>query len=346
MAGFRDYTLDKYLEKLTGADYTAVIYVQEKKNGEINRVFDSVHSAGTYISYDTENQDKITNNIACIWIDVYKPVLQNRNVLYNMSKTRENLICGIAIANIFTGTSYISEFQQPLSIQPTTFDELERMIATHSPSEIVFISPFVQDDINLILQYSGINSRTVHCINSLESEKVAKCAQQKYISHILSKFYGEDSINSCAEFNIYPTATQSFCYLLDFVQEHNPNLVKNISTPVFHTKSEMVLANHTLKQLNIIDDNSFDGIQHGHLSSVNSFLNKCCTSMGRRRFYSQLVNPTTDVKWLNIEYDMTNIMLSESMVDKISPLRKQLTQMRDIEENRKQTQRQEQGGKQ
>jgi len=331
MAGFRDYTLDKYLEKLTGADYTAVIYVQEKKDGEINRVFDSVHSAGTYISYDTENQDKITNNIACIWIDVYKPVLQNRNVLYNMSKTRENLICGIAIANIFTGTSYISEFQQPLSIQPTTFDELERMIATHSPSEIVFISPFVQDDINQILQYSAINSRTVHCINSLESEKVAKCSQQKYISHILSKFYGEDSINSCAEFNIYPTATQSFCYLLDFVQEHNPNLVKNISTPVFHTKSEMVLANHTLKQLNIIDDNSFDGVQHGHLSSVNSFLNKCCTSMGRRKFYSQLVNPTTDVKWLNTEYDMTNIMLSESMVDTISPLRKQLTQMRDIE---------------
>ena len=331
MAGFRDYTIDKYLEKLASSGYTAVVYVQEKKEGETYRVFDSVHSAGTYISYDTENQDKITNNIACIWIDVYKPVLQNRVGNYSMSKTRESLICGVAIANIFTGTSYISEFQQPLSIQPTTFDELERVIATHSPSEIIFISPFVQEIIDKVIQFSGINSKRVHCVNSHASEKVEKCAQQKYISHILGKFYGEDAVNACAEFNIYPTATQSFCYLLDFVQEHNPNLVKNIATPVFHTKTEMVLANHTLKQLNIIDDNSLDGSQHGHLSSVNAFLNKCCTSMGRRKFYSQLVNPTTDAKWLEKEYEMTNIILSESMYNKVPVLRKQLTQMRDIE---------------
>lgn len=331
MAGFRDYTIDKYLEKLASSSYTAVVYVQEKKDGETYRIFDSVHSAGTYISYDTENQEKITNNIACIWIDVYKPVLQNRVGQYSMSKTRESLICGVAIANMFTGTSYISEFQQPLSIQPTTFDELERVIATHSPSEIILISPFVQEIVDKVIQFSGINSRSVHCINSHASDKVDKCSQQKYISHILGKFYGEDAANTCAEFNIYPTATQSFCYLLDFVQEHNPNLVKNIATPVFHTKTEMVLANHTLKQLNIIDDNTLDGSQHGHLSSVNSFLNKCCTSMGRRKFYSQLVNPTTDVSWLNTEYTMTNIMLSETMYEKVSILRKQLSQLRDIE---------------
>ena len=150
MAGFRDYTLDKYLEKLTLSGFTAVVYVQEKVGDKIIRIFDSVHSPGTYISYDEGNSEKITNNIACIWIDVHKPMLQNRSLLNNVSKTRENIICGIAIANIFTGTSYITEFQQPLTIQPSTFDELERVIATHAPSEIVFISPFDQDKINPI----------------------------------------------------------------------------------------------------------------------------------------------------------------------------------------------------
>ena len=47
MAGFRDYTLDKYLEKLTLAGFTAVVYVQEKVGDKIIRVFDSVHSPGT-----------------------------------------------------------------------------------------------------------------------------------------------------------------------------------------------------------------------------------------------------------------------------------------------------------
>lgn len=331
MAGFRDYTLDKYLEKLTSSGFTAVVYVQEKVGDKIGRVFDSVHSPGTYISYDENNNEKITNNIACIWIDIHKPMLQNRSLFNNMSKTRENIICGIAIANIFTGSSYISEFQQPLTIQPSTFDELERVITTHSPSEIVFISPFQQEQISSILQFSGVQSSAIHCIHSAESEKVEHCTQQKFISHILGKFYGEDAINNCAEFSVYPTATQAFCFLLDFVQEHNPNLVKNIAIPVFHNNKELLLANHTLKQLNILDDHSIDSTQHGHLSSVNSFLNKCCTSMGRRKFFTQLVNPTTDATWLQKEYEMTSELLNETMYPCVFHIRKTLIQVRDIE---------------
>ncbi len=331
MAGFRDYTLDKYLEKLINSSFSAVVYVQEKVGDKIIRVLDSVHSPGTYISYDEGNSEKITNNIACIWIDVHKPMLQNRSLLNNVSKTRENIICGVAIANIFTGTSYITEFQQPLSIQPSTFDELERVITTHSPSEIVFISPFDQEQINSILHYSGIQSRAVHCVNSSTSEKVEHCTQQKFISHLLGKFYGEDALNNCVEFSVYPTATQSFCFLLDFVQEHNPNLVKNIAIPIFHNNKEMLLANHTLKQLNILDDHSLDSTQHGHLSSVNSFLNKCCTPMGRRRFFTQLVNPTTDQTWLQKEYTMIAELLNETMYPYVSTTRKTLVQIRDIE---------------
>ena len=333
MAGFRDYTLDKYLEKLTENGYTAVVYVQRKCDNKIIRELDSVHSAGTYMSYDTTETVRNTNNIACIWIDVHKPVLQSRTGATTncASKTRDSIICGIAVANIFTGTSYISEFQQPLSIQPTTFDELERAITTHAPSEIVFISPFEKEDISSILQFSGIHSKTVHLVDSRTSEKATHCTQQKYISHILETFYGNDAINTCAEFNIYPTATQSFCYLLDFVQEHNPNLVKNISTPTFHTNNEMILANHTLKQLNILDDHTNNSSQHGHLSSVNSFLNKCCTSMGKRMFFSQLVNPTTDQDWLETEYDMTEEMMHESMLPLIPQFRKTLMGVRDVE---------------
>ena len=107
MAGFRDYTLDRYLEKLTTSFYTAVVYVQEKiDNNKPIRKLDSVHSAGTYMSYDTESQEKITNNIACIWIDVHKPILQNKGLINNISKTRENMICGVAIANIYRNFLY------------------------------------------------------------------------------------------------------------------------------------------------------------------------------------------------------------------------------------------------
>ena len=329
MAGFRDYTLDKYLQKLTEHSYTAVVYIQQKDGKQITRILDSIHSPGTYLSYENDNLQQTTNNIACIWIDVHKSLLYSKQKNEPLSKMRDNLICGIAVANIFTGKSSICEFQQSHVIQHTTFDELERAMVTHSPTEILFVSSLEKHEIDNILQFIGIQHKSVHIISSLDHRKAQNCQQQKYIAHILSKFYGEESLNICAEFQIYPTATQAFCFLLDFVQDHNPNLVKNISIPDFHKTTQVVLANHTLNQLNIIDGDL--GKQRGHLSSVNSFLNKCNSSMGRRRFYHQLVSPTTDESWLQTEYSMITKMTTPKLYEHVPSLRKLLSQTRDVE---------------
>ena len=329
MAGFRDYTLDKYLQKLTENGYTAVVYIQEKQGKIITRVLDSIHSPGTYISYENDSSLQMTNNILCIWIDIHKPMLYGKKSHNHVSKTRDYLICGTAVANIFTGKSYISEFQQSYVIQHTTFDELERMMVTHNPSEILLISCLEENEIKNIMQYIGIQNQRVHCIHSKEHPKAVRCQQQKYISEILTSYYGEECLNICAEFQTYPTATQSFCFLLDFIQEHNPNLVKNISIPDFQKSTSVLLANHTLHQLNIVT--SDQGKDKGHLSSINSFLNKCNSAMGRRRFYYQLVSPTTDTSWLRNEYKYISYILESSIYEDIDIIRKSLHQLRDIE---------------
>ena len=348
MAGFRDYTLDKYLQKLCENGYTAVVYVQEKVGKTITRVLDSVHSAGTYVSYETDNLPQMTNNIMCIWIDVHKPRFQSRstNSITNnatsisANKTKETMVCGLAIANIFTGKSYLSEYQHSFQIQPTTFDELERAVAVHCPSEVIIISPLSEVQMKSVVQFSGLSNSIIHLANLETSEKAVKCGQQKYVRHILDTFFGKEAADLCAEFQTYPTAVQAFCYLLDFVQEHNPNLVRNIEIPSFHNScTSVLLANHTLKQLNILPDQSVNlsnGLgtgsnKVGHLSSVSTFLNKCCSAMGKRLFQSQLVQPTTDQEWLNNEYRMTNIMLQQNQYEMVGPFRKILGQVRDIE---------------
>ena len=317
MAGFRDYTLDKYILKITEAGYTVAVYTQEKNNKLVSRTLCSIYSPGTYISYDTDSSPQITNNIICIWIDVIK----------SLRSVKENLICGISVANIFTGKSFMFEYEAPFYMNPTTFDELEHYISIFNPSEVIFISPFDNDIIRTILQYSGIKCN-VHRIDSknVSNEKVQNCMKQKYISHILASFFGQESIQICAEFENYVMATQSFCYLLDFIQEHNPNLVRKISMPIFNNVStRMVLANHTLKQLNIIDDNG----KQGNLSSVLSFLNKCCSPMGKRLFEYQLTNPTFEKQWLQNEYDTTSIMLNNYHF--VELFRRQLCNLRDME---------------
>ena len=83
-------------------------------------------------------------------------------------------------------------------------------------------------------------------------------------------------------------ATQSFCFLLDYVYQHNQFLVYKINEPIFDNFSDrLILANHSLKQLNIISTNTD---VKGNLSSVLSFLNKCNTAIGKRKLQEYILN--------------------------------------------------------
>ena len=107
-------------------------------------------------------------------------------------------------------------------------------------------------------------------------------------------------------------------------------MVKNIALPIFENSCDrIVLGNHTLKQLNIINDNNYTG----SLSSVSSLLNKCKTSIGKRRFNFNLLHPTNNVTILNREYEITDFLLNlfkqESAYQETSE--NYLKQIKDIE---------------
>lgn len=315
MAGFRDYSLDKYVPRITDGGYTAVVYVQSK-NDPKDRNLLAIYSPGTYISYETDSSPQITNHIMCVWFDKHS----------GFRDAKDTLVCGVAVANIFTGKSHIFEYESPYYINPTTFDELERCVTIFAPSELIVISPFDDGTLNTILQYSGVKTNAIHRFGLDSSEKVKNCSKQKYISHILATFFGEESYSACAEFGQSSIATQAFCYLMDFVQEHNPNLVRKISIPMFqNTSDRMVLANHTLKQLNIIGDEGHSG----KLSSVYSFLNKCQTPMGKRMIHQQITAPTFNENWLNREYEMTHVLLQNYHL--VDLFRKQLSSVKDLD---------------
>ena len=333
MAGFRDYTLDKYLQKLTDGGFTVVVYVQEKNGKNVKRILHSIHSAGTYISYDNDTSTKATNNVMCIWFDTFRPMSKISTSMADPSTiTRDNIIYGVSVIDMYTGKSSIFEFQTPYFMNPTTFDELEKYVSIYCPCEVIVISGFDPEVNKKILQYSGIQCKTIHYhdIRDKENEKIQNCMKQTYIQHILSSFYGEEALATCQEFQFYEKAVQSFCYLVDFIQQHNPDLIRKISIPKFNNVSgKVILANHTLKQLNITNDVSEGSIENQY-SSVISLINKCSTSMGKRRFYDQITHPTYDVQWLNREYEIMTMLLSHNY-ELVETIRSQLTRVHDIE---------------
>jgi DNA mismatch repair protein MutS len=311
MAGFTHHFLDKYVKKLQNAGYTIAVYAQDEQCANTTRSLLGVFSPGTYFSSDTEN---ITNITCCIWIEIKADPIQ---FLKSKNSKQINVYIGVSAIDIYTGKTCIMEYSEPYIKNPTTFDELEQFISIYNPSETILISNIEQKDLNDIVSYTNIKSKSIHFVSLLADQGTNKntfralnCEKQTYQNLLISRFYKFHDINAFMDiFNNNVWSTQSFCYLLDFIYQHNPNLVYRLSEPIIENKSNrLILANHSLKQLNIIDD--VDRDYKGKFSSVSKMLNECITPMGKRKFTHNFLNPVTDKTYLQKEYDIIEYILT------------------------------------
>lgn len=322
MAGFNNNILDKYLRKLDDAGFTVPIYTQEKSGSSFKRVLNFISSPGTYL---TKEDQRITNNVMCCWIEKY-PAPRLKQPYIN---------CGLSNIDIFTGKSNLFEFQRENLHQPTTFDELERFYSIYNPSEIIFITKnYGEKEVNDIIQFSGVQCSNIHRI-SLDNkddafyDEVKNCEKQTYQEELFKHFYNitdYDTFIRSLQLEEHPIATFSFCFLLEFVQKHNPALVKKIHEPIVdNINNRLMLANHSLKQLNILDNH-----QHkGQNAAVINFMNRCKTSMGKRSLHSSILHPVTDSDYLNNEYAIIDYVIKN--FDRLNFIRDDFSQVRDIE---------------
>ena len=75
-----------------------------------------------------------------------------------------------------------------------------------------------------------------HIIDKADSanphkQKVTNCEKQTYQREIIKKYFMNMEIESNPNLAHYPIGTQSYCYLLDFIYYHNPDLIKKIQAP-------------------------------------------------------------------------------------------------------------------
>jgi len=313
MAGFRDYMLEKYISKLVEESYTAVVYVQEEKTGIIERKLQGVYSPGT--TFLEEKKMSLSNHFACIWI-------------YKTPKSPSVILFGISVLNIFTGKVEVFEYQELYYHNPTTYDQLERFFSIYQPTETVVIHNLEKENVDSILQYLNLKQRKVTTLyekDPLYGKQIARCESQRYQKEILQKYYPhltkELLMDTLFEKMI---AFQSLCFLLDYVNQHHAGLTHKLSDPKMDPLDlSLTLANHSLKQLNILDTE-----YTGPYSSVLSLLNTCRTKIGRREFQTVLLNPSRDKKklqdsyelieyCLEQKYDTTSLLLKLSDVEKM-----------------------------
>jgi DNA mismatch repair protein MutS len=310
--GFRDYSIDKYLAIFNEAGWTVAVYEQYAIEGEkhMERKLDRIFSPGT--SFYTSEQS-ITNNIMCIWMKRTAP-----NV-----RTAERCVFGMSSLDIYTGRCVVHEYDiQKYKHQTTSYDELERFYSVYRPNEVIFVYDGVSSEhIDDVVKYLNIcvSTRRIQLdADDVLSKNVRKCEKQVYREEIMKTYYDfVDYHEFCSSLmlNMYEYAFQSFCYLLSFTSEHNASLTKHVKQPVLFTDNKhVILANHSLQQLNIIRDSV--NTRSGVLSSVANFItSKTATDMGSRELKNNLLNPTTDENFLNNEYNIINFIMERNTLD-------------------------------
>jgi DNA mismatch repair protein MutS len=315
MAGFRDYVLDKYIEKIVSqSEYTVVVYVQKAVGGVISRVKDSVYSSGTF--FNTED-NKLSNNISCLWIHK------------TSKKFNETYIFGITTVDIYTGHVTTNETTVPYYHNPTSYDTIEKHMSVYRPNELIVVHTLDEQHIESILKYINCGSNKVTRISLSENTPLSlqakKCDNQCFQEDILNKYY-PNLKNETLKSNLFenPISFNSLCFLLNYVGQHNADLIKKISEPVIEcTHNNLILANHSLKQLNIINNNQTN---NSSTSSVLNLLNKCKTKMGQRSFRSLMTNPMKDVDKLNASYDLIEHMIANKYT-----FTKELSNIQDLD---------------
>jgi len=317
---FRDYSLERYVKKMQELGYTIIVYVQDGQGSNTTRSLHCIYSPGTFFSNDSDSVVCcLSNNTCCFWIE-----------RVNIGSVGSKIIMGMSNIDIYTGRTTCFECESEINARhnQTTYDELERFISSFKPNEVIIISNLSVNDIQDIINFANIRAcaNPIHLVDMQTAQpaqqshpfyvQAKNCQKQTYRKEMLGKFFSFHVCNSVFQsYSAYEFAIQSFTFLLHFMHEHNPHLTHKITEPEFENKSDrMVLANHTLEQLNIVDSVG-SGSKSGKYSSVYRLLNHCKTPMGARRFYYRLLHPSFNAAAIQREYDITEYILGLSDTD-------------------------------
>lgn len=363
MAGFQPVLFEREVNKLQDAGYTILVYVQTESTTENfyqicpEWFLHMEERIQTLKEKDKKHDNKIPNILTTekgamrILVEILSPgsmtdttTQHTSNYVASLwiSRTKsfrgniEKLTVGVGLCNSFTSETHVYEYTMDYHLSPSTIEQITRLLTTYQPREYLIVYDVLcrkEETVNgisleefadKIENYLGILHTVIHRSFLSEHSTVYPYTKQIVQQQLLEQWYQTHEYHSFEATTMlaeYPVGIMAFVYLLSFLQEHNLNLVKHIQQPIVGTPEDtMLLANHSLQQLNILGEGS-------PLCSVEAWINRCKTPMGKRKYHHILTHPTTKKERLHAWYDAVE---SAQTID-CQPIRTQLEQFRDIE---------------
>ena len=304
--GFPIVSYDKYIPLLLNSNYTIVFVDQITEKPEIKREVTNILSPGTNIKHRDNS-----NYLLSIYIELYK------------RDNKEYYIVGVSAIDLSTGINYIHYINNTESKYWS--DEISRLINFYNPSEMIFQTENYKLTEDMIMNQWDINNATIRINHYTETYYKSISYQKEYLEQV---FDLKLMISILDYFHLThkKELSNSYIYLLEYINEHQPDILKNINEPIEYVSNNyLVLNSNSIRQLNIVNNYSF---YRGKNESLLEICNKTVTSMGARCLKNRLLYPSLCIKTIQNRYQLIERFIKDKYYNTI---RDHLKYISDIE---------------
>ena len=306
----------------------------KKKETCVKRELCNVYTKGTYYKddFNSKNNNNNNNNKFCICL-VLNEINSNENNFFMSENNNNNKIFewGICIFDVTTLKFYLGKISE--NSDSENFNKLKTILYNLNPDEIILIRNNLPSNVlNFIKNLSSHpqinflkNSYSFNELNIL-CQKYFNDDFEKWDKIILNLFSNEKKNHSiCLSFYL----TLVYLEKILLAKETVP-IAKFFSyegDTTINPKKRMILDYQTIVNLEILET-KFDP-KNKEIGSLIEFLNKCCTSFGKRLMKNWILNPLNDVDLINERLNVVDELIeNEELITKI---RTNLMKFPDIE---------------
>jgi DNA mismatch repair protein MutS len=272
--GFGTAYLGKYLPPLLNENYTVVIVDQlenanERAKGKlVKRGVVAVHSP-TLKSPEFETVGDSDYQLVHVLVES----VGNGSFIYSICSVN-NVTNQIELYENYTSTKVV--------------DEINRVLLRYSPKELLIHTINIPSEIEFDLKSSPIETN-----GDVYKEYTKMSVQNEYLKTIY-KHVDFGLLTPIEYFNLYhkQLSVLNLMYTFDFMGRHDLRYLQNLCTPrIIEDNEHLVLANYTLKQLNITE-------------TIN-IIDFTSTAIGKRYLKSVMVKPFKSSDTIESRYHLT-----------------------------------------
>lgn len=313
MAGFPSHALSKHTQALLSNGYTVVLVRQVTPPPNPKREVTEILSPAMQLQPTGTDGNYL---MVALW-DMYEDATH-----------RKYHSVGVAGVDVSTGATFVYEVASTANDPNLSMDEFIRVYQTYQPRELVLLGPSLAgDEIEALEMTMGVKYETNRSIHRLWNKSMGDYAKVSYQNLVLRRAYPDtrmlDPIDAL-HLERYDNARMAFVYMIQFGYEHNENVIKYLQMPKIHQYHGFcTLEYNSAVQLNVISTS-----HHGNEKPLLSWLNRCATAFGGRRFRDRILHPICDESELERRYNQIDSYIQSNHFLRIH---KRLKDVMDLE---------------